>query len=362
MKALIVKDVGVLEMQDVPEPEPSPDEIKVKIAYAGICGTDPVIVEGKTFGKGLRPEGAIGWPPKAAPIRDDLRIMGQQMRDGMRILGHEASGTIVQIGKNVGGNLKVGQRVAMNFRSTCGACYYCNNQKAHFCERRNPISGAMAEYSVYRESIVFPLPDDVPLDIGAFLEPVSIAAHTVIDIGQVKMGDSVIITGAGPIGLLIMELAIKSGASKVLVSEPTAERRKLAKQLGADVVVDPLKEDLLEISNKLTDGRGYDVCFEVTGRTSIAKQLILLADVGGTIVWVATYPPNFDLGVPIFYMHTRELTVRDVMPSPYSYPVALKMLPKLDLKPLITIYPFKEALKAFEVHKAGKDEKIMLQM
>jgi (R,R)-butanediol dehydrogenase/meso-butanediol dehydrogenase/diacetyl reductase/L-iditol 2-dehydrogenase len=359
VKALVAKEVGLLEMQDVPEPEPSPDEIKIKIAYSGICGTDPKVVEGTV--RMVYPEGAIGWPKITAPISDDIRILGVEMRDGIRILGHEASGIIVKIGQDVKGDFKVGQRVAMSLVNTCGACYYCANMMADFCERRSPMSGAMAEYAVYQEKLVFPLPDDLSLDIGAFLEPVSIAVNT-LDIAHMKIGDSVIITGSGPIGLLILQLAIKSGASKVLVSEPIAEKRNLAKQLGADVVVDPMSEDLLEISNKFTDGRGYNVCFEASGKPAIARQLILLAERRGTIVWVATYPPNLDVGVPISYMFSKQLTIHSVKSTPYSFPRALQMLPKLDLKPLITIYPFKEAIRAFEAQKMGRDIKIMLKM
>jgi len=361
VKAVIVKEAEVIELQDVPEPQTRPDEIKVKIAYCGICGTDVKIIEGKTFGKGFKTEGAIGWPKKPAPPRDDVRIMGQEMRDGLKILGHEASGTIVEIGKDIKGNFKIGQPVAMNFRSACGVCYYCTKSMAQFCERRFPISGAMAEYSVYRENTVFPLPANLSLEEGAFLEPTAIAVRA-LDIAKINIGDTVIITGGGPIGLLVLQLAIKSGASKVLLSTRSPEKRNLAKQLGADVVVDPVHEDLLAISNEFTDGLGYSVCFEVSGNTDVARQLILLAESGGTIVWVGTYPPNFDVGVPIYYMHSRDLTIRDVRSSPYAFPKALQMLPNLNLKPLITVYPLADVLQAFAAQKTGKNVKIMLKM
>jgi (R,R)-butanediol dehydrogenase/meso-butanediol dehydrogenase/diacetyl reductase/L-iditol 2-dehydrogenase len=207
---------------------------------------------------------------------------------------------------------------------------------------------------------VFTLPDDVPLELGAFLEPLSVVVHA-FDIMRMKIGDSVIITGGGTIGLLMLQLAIKSGASKVLVSEPIAEKRKLAKQLGADMVVDPRKEDLLDISNNFTDGRGFSVCIEATGIPSIARQLVLLAEDCGTIVWAATYPKGLDVGVPIDYMFSKELSIHSVKLSPFSFSRALQMLPKLDLKPLITVYPLEEAAKAFEAHKMGKAVKIMLQ-
>jgi (R,R)-butanediol dehydrogenase/meso-butanediol dehydrogenase/diacetyl reductase/L-iditol 2-dehydrogenase len=347
MKAVVVKEVGLLDIQDVPEPEPNDDEIKVKIAYAGICGSDPKLVDSK--GPSPRLDGAIGWPKKMTP-----------KPGGVRILGHEASGTIVKIGKDIKGDFKIGQHVAMNFKNYCGACYYCANGMQHFCQRAAMFWGLMAEYAVFKESLVFPLPEDLPLDVGAFLEPVSVAVHT-LDIARMKVGDSVIITGGGTIGLLILQLAIKSGASKVLVSEPIAEKRKLAKQFGADVVVDPLKENLLDISNNLTDGKGFNICFEASGIPSIARQLILLAEARGNIVWAATYPGGLDVGVPIEYMYFRELTIHSVFLSPYSFPRAVQMLPKLDLKPLITVYPLEEVVKAFEAHKRGKDVKIMLQ-
>ncbi|MGP8080412.1 MAG: zinc-dependent alcohol dehydrogenase [Dehalococcoidales bacterium] len=347
MKAVVLKEVGVIEVQDVPEPEPEGDQIKVKIAYAGICGSDPKMIAG--LNRPAHREGAIGGPLKTTPLRP-----------GVRIMGHEASGTIVKLGKEVKGNWKVGQPVAMDFRSTCGGCYYCSNKMAHFCERVANFSGMMAEYAVFPQGIVFPLPDDLPLEIGAFLEPVSVAVH-VLDRAQLKTGDSVIITGGGPIGLLILQLAIKSGAAKVLVSEPVAEKRKLARQLGADVVVDPLKEDLQAIANKLTDGRGFNVCIEATGIPAIARQLILLAEGCGTIVWVGTYPSGTDAPVPLDYMYSKELSIHSVRLAPYSFSRAVQMLPKLELKPLITVYPLLEVHKAFAAHKAGKDVKIMLR-
>jgi threonine dehydrogenase-like Zn-dependent dehydrogenase len=220
MKAVVFKEFGMIEVQDVPEPEPASDQIKIKIAYAGICGSDPIIL---ICGLEEFPhqEGSIGWMQKPGPSRP-----------GPKIMGHEASGTIVKIGKDVSGDFKVGQRVAMNLRNPCGTCYYCLNGMQHFCERFSNHPGAMAEFGVYHKEALFPLPDGVSLETGAFLEPASIAVHAV-DQAHMKIGDTVLITGGGSIGLLIMQVAQKYGASKVLVSDPVAEKRKLAKQLGA---------------------------------------------------------------------------------------------------------------------------------
>jgi (R,R)-butanediol dehydrogenase/meso-butanediol dehydrogenase/diacetyl reductase/L-iditol 2-dehydrogenase len=347
MQALVFKELGVIEIQNVPEPEPADDQIKVKIAFAGICGSDPIIVTGG-LEEFVHQDGGIGWIQKPGPGKP-----------GPRIMGHEASGTIVKIGKNVVGDYKVGQRVAMNLRNFCGHCYYCLNGMQHFCESFSNHPGAMAEYGCYQPEALFPLADDVALETGAFLEPLSIAVHAV-DQGNIKIGDTVLITGGGSIGLLIMEVAQKRGASKILVSDPVAEKRKLAKELGAEVV-DPLKENLLEVSRKFTEGRGFNVSFETTGILAIARQLILLAECSGTVVWVATYQGNKDVGVPISYTHVKEITIKNVVPSPYADYKALKMLSALNLKPLMTIYQLADALKAFEIHKTGKNVKILLQ-
>jgi (R,R)-butanediol dehydrogenase/meso-butanediol dehydrogenase/diacetyl reductase/L-iditol 2-dehydrogenase len=335
VKAAVLLEPYKLEVRDMPEPQMAPDQIKVKIAYAGVCGTDPEIVEGRFS------------PPEWEP--------------GPNILGHEAAGTIAEIGADIKGDFKVGQKVAMNFRSSCGSCYYCNNMMEHFCERFSPSTGAMAEYAVYKENCVFPLPDDTPLDIAAFVEPVAVGVH-MLDIADMKIGDTVMITGGGTIGQLLLQFAIRSGASRILLSEPVAEKRRIAKEMGADVVVDPLNEDLKEACMNLTDGRGFNICLEASGIPSVAKEMIRLADSCGTIVWCAVYPADMEIGVPAFYMYQKELTIKSVLVSPYSFIRAANMLPRLDLQPLITTYPIEDVVQAFADHKAGKTVKVLLKM
>jgi threonine dehydrogenase-like Zn-dependent dehydrogenase len=132
--------------------------------------------------------------------------------------------------------------------------------------------------------------------------------------------------------------------------------------MGADVVVDPLNEDLKEAAMKLTDGRGFNICLEASGIPAVAKEMVRLADSCGTIVWCAVYPSEVEIGVPAFYMYQKELTIKSVLVSPYSFIRAASMLPKLDLQPLITIYPIEEVVQAFADHKAGKAVKVMLKM
>jgi len=336
MKAAVMRGIGNINVEDVPEPEVGPNQVKVKVAYCGICGTDPEQLGGRF---GLVPPEAYKQP---------------------RILGHEASGTIVAVGSNIKG-YEVGQRIACDFRSHCGACYYCRNKMENFCRRGTHASGAFAEYAVYPESAVYALPDDINLEIGALLEPVSVAVHAV-DMANVYPGCSVAISGAGPIGLLCLEVALKAGATRTMVSEPVAEKRELARKLGADIVVDPYSENLEEIGKRLTDDRGFNTVIEASGNLGAAKQAISLADNCGTILWAAVYAADAEVSIRPFYMYTKELTIRSIFTSPYSFPRALNLLPKLELRPLIThIIPLNDIKQAFDLYKEGKSVKILIE-
>ena len=210
MKAAIQYAPFDVRVENVPEPKPGPGEIKVKIAYCGVCGTDPEIFDG-SFGLMKTPE----WPK------------------GPFTYGHEASGVIAELGDGLVQGYQVGQRVAMNFRSYCGGCYYCRNKMEHMCEHVSPAGGAFAEYAIYKESAIYPIPDELSLEHGALLEPTTVALHAV-DLANIAPGKTVAISGAGTIGLLILEIALRAGAAKVMVSDPIPGKRRLAERLGAD--------------------------------------------------------------------------------------------------------------------------------
>jgi 2-desacetyl-2-hydroxyethyl bacteriochlorophyllide A dehydrogenase len=331
MKAAVLKAPGVLRVEDVPEPQPGPDEIKVKIAYCGLCGTDPESVAGH-------------FPPFTAPY----------------ILGHESSGTIAELGSNVQG-YRVGQKVACNFRSYCGGCYYCRNRMEHYCENAGHASGGMAEYAVYNKTSVYALPDDVSLEIGALLEPVSVTVHA-IDKANIHPGGSVAILGAGPIGLLLLQLAIRSGAARILVSEPVAEKRQLAKEFGADVMVDPLRENLEEAGKKLTDSRGFDTVIEASGKVEVARQAIFLAARCSTVLWAAVYRAGQEIGISPHHIMVNEISIHANFVSPYTFPRSVALLSKLQLQPLVTdIVPLEDIKKAFDIHEKGKAIKILIK-
>jgi (R,R)-butanediol dehydrogenase/meso-butanediol dehydrogenase/diacetyl reductase/L-iditol 2-dehydrogenase len=327
-----------IRIDDVPEPTPGPGEVKVKIAYCGICGSDPEIYEG-TFGLLKAP----WWPP--APFTT----------------GHEASGTIVELGSGLLGDWKVGQRVAMNFRKYCGGCYYCRNKQEQFCEHITSYEAGFAEYAVYDESCLNLLPDEVSLERGAMLEPVTIATHAV-DLGNICPGKTVAISGGGTIGLLVQQIAMRAGAARVLVSDPMPEKRAMAERFGADWTVDPLTQDLVSLGREYTDGRGFDTVFECSGHLSAVMPTVELAAKDGTVVWAGAYPEEATVPVNPYYMFANELTVRSTILAPYVFPRSLKLLAKLDLEPMITqIVPLEDIGKALAGRKTSTDIKILVK-
>lgn len=319
MRAAVHYGPRDLRIEEVPEPVVGPGEIKVKVVYCGVCGTDPEIYEG-TFGL-MKTE---RWPK------------------GPKIEGHEACGLIAELGPGVRQGYQVGQRVAMNFRASCGACWYCRNKQENFCTDVSMATGAFAEYAVYKESCVYPLPDSLSMERAALLEPVSVVVHA-IDLADIQPGRAVAISGAGTLGLLLVQLAIRAGATKVLVSEPLAAKRELALGFGADVAVDPLTEDVDAAGRQLTDGRGFGTVIEASGNLRAAELALALAGKGATVVWAAVYPDEATVPVNPFHLYATEMTIRAVNVSPYSFPRAVELLSKLDLAPLISgIYPLTE--------------------
>lgn len=328
MRAAVQYAPHDVRVEDVPTPVAGPGEVLVKIAYAGVCGTDPEIYEGR-FGLMKTP----GWPK------------------GPKTEGHEASGVIEAVGPGCLEGYQPGQRVAMGFRATCGACHQCRNGREHYCEHVTVASGSFAEYAVYRESLVHVLPDGLSLRAGALLEPLSVAIHT-IDLAAIKTGQTVAISGAGPIGLLALQLAARSGASRILLSEPVAAKRELALRLGADVAVDPLAGGLEAAAAEATEGRGFDVVIDASGNPRAAAAALGLAGPCGTVVWAGVYPDDQPIPVNAFDLYAKELTLRSVSLSPYSFRRALAMLARLDVEALVSeVRPLEDLAEVLATHR-----------
>src|SRR6202171_4681874 len=202
-----------LRLERRPVPALGTRDVLLEVALCGVCGTDVHIVEG---------EYPLVKPP--------------------RVLGHEFSGTVRGVGSGVT-SVHPGARVAVDPTLSCGACFYCRQGLPLMCENRVSHHGGLGEFVVLPEQTVYPLPASVSLVVAALAEPLSCCLHT-IDLAGIRPGASVAVVGAGTIGLMLLQLARRAGATRILVSEPSSVKRDIARRLGADVLVDPLHEDV----------------------------------------------------------------------------------------------------------------------
>ena len=244
MKALVKteKGIGFLEIRDVPKPEIGNDEVLIRVRACGICGSDIHV----------RHDSFPYWPPV--------------------ILGHEFTGEIVEIGREVK-LLKEGDRVvAEPHTQACGHCYLCRTGNIQICNmKRSPgwgIDGGMAEYVKMPEKLLHKIPDNMPFDLAAVVEPVANTVHDITERARVEPGDFVAILGPGPIGLLAGMTARAAGAYHVaIIGAPADEavRLKKARELGFDTVINLAEENPIDKINELTGGIGADLVIECSG-------------------------------------------------------------------------------------------------
>ena len=325
---------GKIELIDFPQPELGEHDVKIKVAYCAICGSDPHTAEG-AFGPNV-------------PIT----------------LGHETSGIIEELGKKATiKGLKVGDRVAGNFLHFCGTCYYCQNSQQNFCVNAGgrPNTG-MSEYVIWNENQVYKLPEKVSLREGCILEPLSIAVHAADRISP-KVGNRIIIFGGGPIGQLTLQVLNLYGATSLTLVEPIAQRREQALNFGAQYVIDPTSQNVIDEALRITGGLGYDVAVDVSGSPAAVVNLPPVTANGGLILYGAMYPTNYEMPLNLFnYCYRKELTISGLFLSPYTFPRAVQLLERVDLAPLIaTVFPLDQIGEAFSAHLSGKQLKVLIR-
>lgn len=325
---------GKVQVLDIPEQPLGDEDVKIKVAYCAICGSDPHLVEN-----------IFGWEPPFG-------------------IGHEVSGVIVALGKKaVKKGLKIGDRVAGNFLKFCGTCYYCQNGQQQFCEHGGDYNRpGMSEFIVWHESQVYKLPDDVSLKQGCLLEPVSIAVR-LMDKISMKIGQRVAICGGGPIGLLSLQAVKMMGATSLTLIEPIAERRALAEKFGADHTIDPITQDVVQESMRLTEGRGYDVVIDCSGSTKAVLPLPEITAKGGELIYAAMYPNTYEMPLNLYqYCYFHELTISGLYVAPYAFPRAAQILPRMQLNDFISqVYDIDDAEEAFRAQISGKYPKILIR-
>lgn len=300
MKALVLEEYNKVVYKDVSLPQIQEDEVLVNVKASSICGSD---VHGYDGGSGRR----------IPPI----------------IMGHEASGVITQVGSRVK-RFKVGDRVTFDSTIYCGECDYCVQGRTNLCENRQVLGvsckehrreGTFAEYVAVPERVLYSIPDGVSFENAALVEPLSVAFHAV-DITNVKLGDTVLVIGAGTIGLLIIKLLRVSNAARIIVSDLDEGKLKIAKEAGADYCFGKGVDLMAEIK-KLTE-KGVDVAFEAVGINATVQNAINATRKGGAVTLVGNVSPEVTL--PLQIVIARELTLQGSCASAGEYPRCLAMM------------------------------------
>ncbi len=267
MKALVYYGPGDIRLEDRPVPVPKDDEVLIKMKAVSVCGSD--------LGAYRLKEVSDRWKP---PI----------------IFGHEFSGEIAGCGKDAN-KYEIGTRVSANPILYCGDCYYCRRGDINLCANRRSLGtsiggettdGAMQEYFTIRESAIVPLDDRVSFEQGALLEPLAVSYNSA-SAGSFGKGERVVVTGAGPIGLMNVKFLKAMGASVVIVSDIVDARLEVARRYGADATVNVSRNKLSNTVESLTEGIGADRVIITAGNRSSIPEALELVRNGGNVVLVA---------------------------------------------------------------------------
>lgn len=316
MKTAVMTDLMKVEIQQRPMPQPAENEVLVKVEYVGICGSDLHYYE----------SGRIGDFIVKTPF----------------VLGHEAGGTVVQVGAKVS-HLKVGDRVAMEPGKTCGECEMCKTGRYNLCKdvvffATPPVDGVFQEYVAHEAGLCFKLPDNVSTMEGALIEPLAVGMHAANQ-GGAHLGQTAVVTGAGCIGLVTL-LSLKAmGVSKVIVVDVMEKRLQKALALGADAVINGKEEDTVARIMELTGGAGFDLGIETAGSQITAAQQIRAAKKGATIVFVG-YSASGEMTLPIGMALDKELSFKTVFRYRNIYPMAIQAVAdgRVNIKDIVTNY------------------------
>jgi len=333
MKSLRMRRNRGLYFLGLPDPpEPGPDEVLVRMKYASICGFDMMMLNGKA-----------AYPKNG-------------------VLGHEGSGIIEAVGKRVSpAEFKPGDRVAINPYTFCGQCDACRSNQPNFCINPGGRSDLMTEYISIDAKQAFLLPTEVSLPAGSLIEPLMMAMHA-ISKARLDWGKNLIILGGGAMGQIILKLARQYPLGKIVVVEPVAAKREMAKRFGADVVLDPSGCNLVTEALLLNGGMGYDAVIEASGSRGSAQTALNIVARGGSVVYFGLYGMDFNLEVNLFNLYWKDATISCVcVPSGY-FPSAIAMAGRLRLEEVVTgLFPFSQGIQAFAEKASGAHAKVMLQ-
>ena len=343
MRALVLERQHELSLRDIDLPqEVGLDDVKIKIHTVGICGSD---VHYYTHGK-------IGPFVVQAPM----------------VLGHEAAGTIVEVGRSVK-NLAPGDRVCMepgipDPGSKASRLGMYNVDPAVTFWATPPVHGVLTPYVVHPANYTFKLPDNVSFAEGAMVEPFAVGMQAATK-AKIAPGDTVVVLGAGPIGTMVALAALAGGSARAIVADLAQPKLDIAARYQGVIPVNVREKNVVSEVKRLTDGWGADVVFECSGSPKAWEIITELPRPGGVIVVVGlpVEPIPFDIAS----LATKELRIESVFRYAHQYERAIALMAsgKVDLKPLITeTFPFEKSIPAFERAAEGRpaDVKLQIQM
>jgi D-xylulose reductase len=343
MKSLVLEEKHSLSLRDFPierEEVMGPRDIRIKLHTVGICGSD---VHYYTHGQ-------IG------PFKVEKPM----------ILGHEASGTVIEVGSQVA-TLKVGDRVCMepgipdpNSRATRLGMY--NIDPAVRFWATPPIHGILRPTVVHPEAFTFKLPDNVSFAQAAMVEPLAVGVHAATK-AQIRPGDLALVMGAGPIGLVTALSALAAGCSRVFVSDLDDAKLEIAARLGPVTPINVTKQDLAKEILAATDGWGVEIVFEATGSPKAAATIFEPLCPGGRVVLIGgqSQPIAYDAGAAM----VREARVENIFRYAHVFPRCVAMLSSgaIDVKPLITrTFEFDDSVRAFEIAASAPKGDVKMQI
>ena len=331
MKQLWWVDWDQIELREVEIPQVKPNEVKVKVAYAALCATD---VHQVTMG-------VMNSKPPAP-------------------LGHEASGTIVELGEQAAAaGYKVGDKVTMFPVSHCGECEWCKKGMTQYCINSKP-TGAFAEYVVTDVKTIYKLPDNVELRDYAIVEPTNCCLRA-MDLAPIRHGATVCVAGVGGIGSIMLNQVLLSGAARITVIDPVPEKRELALSMGAQYAIDPFNEDAVARAMEITDGLGFDYVFEMSGSPKASETPLKILARCGTAVYFAVFPPKFEMPLNLHELYMKEHRIQTVFTTTTIMNRSINMIERMQTDKIIgKIMPLSEAVESFEVFKTSKYPKILL--
>ncbi len=314
MKALILSEYQKLELVEMQKPQPGDDDLLIRVQACGICGSDVHGYDGST-GRRLPPI----------------------------VMGHEAAGVVEAVGGAVT-DFRPGDHVTFDSTVFCGKCFYCRRGLANLCDHREVIGvstpdfrrmGAFAEYVTVPARIAFPIPDNMPFANAALIEAVSIAVHAV-SLTSIALDDTVVVVGAGMIGLLTLQAALLAGAGRVFVVDLDETRLELARALGATRTFNSNLSDAISEIRNLTCGRGADAALECVGISATVNLAIEAVRKGGTVTLVGNVTPRVEIGLQSSV--TRQIRIQGSCASSGEYPACISLISRgaINIKPLLS--------------------------